>query len=112
MENTLQVSSVKIARQRAEMRGELEAANADAALHRNRIEKIRQLADDGMARPDELTRGEADLEIAESRMLAAMEQQILRHLELERYEMQLAPRRVTAPMDGWWRKSFITRVNT
>tara|TARA_R110002049_G_scaffold27321_2_gene94309 strand:- start:548829 stop:549638 length:810 start_codon:yes stop_codon:yes gene_type:complete len=100
LEDSLQQSSVKIALTQAEMHGELDAARAEAAMHRNRTASIRELASKRMARPDELVRAETDLEIALARAAAAAEQQHLRKLELERYELQLRRRRVLAPMAG------------
>ena len=106
LENSLQESSVKIARNQAKMRGELDAARAEATMHRNRAATVRQLAAKEMARPDELVRAETDLQIAEAREVAALEQQQLRQLELERYELQLSRRRVNSPMTGVISKVF------
>ena len=100
LEDSLQQSSVKIARNQSQMHGELDAARAEASMHRNRTDTVRRLAAKEMARPDELVRAETDLRVAESREIAAVEQQQLRRLELERYEMQLLRRRVLAPMAG------------
>lgn len=106
LEDDLQASSVKIATLQAEMTGELEAAAAEADLHRSRTASLRKLAAEGMARPDELARAETDLRISTSRLLAAQEQLALRKLELERYRLQLERRKIRVPMDGVISKIF------
>ena len=106
LEDALQVASVRIAQLQAEMRGEMEAAQAEVSLRKTRTTQIRQLAGQAMARPDELKRAESDLEIAEARYQAAKEQGELRRLELERYQLQLDRRRIKAPMDGVIAKIF------
>jgi RND family efflux transporter MFP subunit len=100
LENSLQESAVRIAQQQSNMHGELDATRAEAEMNRNRTATIRELAAKRMARPDELVRAETDLRIAESREVAAVEQQRLRHLELDRYRLQLSRRQVLAPTAG------------
>lgn len=106
LEDSLQASSVRIAKQQTEMRGEIDAALAETMLHTARRDQLQELAADAMARPTELARAEADLKVAEARHVAAIEQQELRRLEYERYQLQLARRRVTAPMAGVVSKIF------
>jgi RND family efflux transporter MFP subunit len=100
LEDLMQASSVRIAKLQTEMVGELEATRAEAELHRSRTGKLRQLAAEGMARPDELVRAETDLRIATGRLAAAQEQLELRKLELERFNLQLERRKIRAPMEG------------
>ena len=100
LEDSMQRASVRIAELQSTMKGETEAAKAEAFLHRTKTLRIRELAKEEMARPDELLRAEADLEIAEARQKAALEQEKLRQLELERYRLQVERRKVVAPMDG------------
>ncbi len=106
LEDSLQETALKIAKLQAEMHGDLDAAKAEALLQRARRDQIRELAADAMARPNELMRAEADLKIAEARQVAAVEQQELRKLELDRYRLQWERRRVTAPMSGIISKVF------
>ena len=84
LEDALQAESVKLARLQAAMTGELNATKAEVDLNRSRAEQLRILADDGMARPDELVRAEADLRIATARHAAAIEQSEQRKVELRR----------------------------
>ncbi|WP_182870860.1 efflux RND transporter periplasmic adaptor subunit [Stieleria mannarensis] len=100
LEDGLQAEAVATARWRAQMHGETDAAKAETTLMKLRLEQLQSLADQDVARPDELKRAFADWEIAKSRELGAMEQDQLRKLELSRYELQLRRRKVLAPMDG------------
>ncbi|KAA5545911.1 efflux RND transporter periplasmic adaptor subunit [Roseiconus nitratireducens] len=100
MEDALQQDAVKTARWRASMHGELDAAKSETELMKIRLDQLQSLADKQMARPDELKRARADWEIAKAKELSAMEQNQLRKLELERYELQLKRRRIESPMDG------------
>ena len=54
LEDSLQASSVKIAKLQAEIHGEADAARAEAFLRKTRYDQIRELAADKMARPNEL----------------------------------------------------------
>ncbi|WP_442510882.1 efflux RND transporter periplasmic adaptor subunit [Novipirellula sp. SH528] len=100
LDDDVQVSAVKIAALQAKMRGNQDAAEVEADLQRKRVVMVRELAGKNMARPDELRRTEADLEISEARLLAAKEQTSLRQLELERYQLQLNRRQILAPVGG------------
>lgn len=100
LEDGLQLEAVATAQWRAQMRGETDAAKAETELMKLRLEQLQSLANQEIARPDELKRAIADWEIAKARELGAMEQDKLRKLELSRYELQLQRRKVRAPMDG------------
>ncbi len=56
LEDSLQKSSVEIARLQAQMRGDTEAATAEAMLQQTRYSHIHQLAGEKVARPNELLR--------------------------------------------------------
>lgn len=100
LEDESQRAAVESSRFRAAMHGETDAAKAEAALAAVRLQQLERLASRDMARPDEVTRAAADLEIAKARQLAAAEQEKLRQLELKRYELQLERRSIVAPMSG------------
>ncbi|MEM6473421.1 MAG: efflux RND transporter periplasmic adaptor subunit [Planctomycetota bacterium] len=100
LEDGLQREAVATATWRASMHGETDAASAEVAIAKLRLEQLQTLAEREMARPDELKRALADWEVAKSRELAAREQDKLRELELERYKLQLARRVIKSPMDG------------
>ncbi|MCC9603141.1 efflux RND transporter periplasmic adaptor subunit [Stieleria sp. JC731] len=100
LEDGLQNEAVATAQWRAQMHGETDAANAETKLKELRLEQLRSLDQQAMARPDELKRAIADWEIAKARQLAASEQDQLRQLELSRYQLQLDRRKIKAPMAG------------
>lgn len=100
LEDALQQEAVSVAQFRVQMRGEIEAASAEAKLKRLRLEQLKSLDAQSMARPDELKRALTDWEIAQARQLAASEQEQLRKLELQRYRIQLERRKIKAPMTG------------
>ncbi|MCA9136451.1 MAG: efflux RND transporter periplasmic adaptor subunit [Planctomycetales bacterium] len=100
LEDGLQLEAVATAQWRAQMRGETNAAKAETALMKLKLDQLQSLENQRITRPDELKRAIADWEIAKSRELAATEQDQLRNLELSRYQLQLQRRKVLAPMDG------------
>lgn len=100
LEDGLQKEAVATAQWRAQMRGETNAARAETALMKIKLDQLQTLENQRITRPDELKRAIADWEIAKSRELAATEQDQLRTLELSRYQLQLERRKVLAPMDG------------
>jgi RND family efflux transporter MFP subunit len=100
LEDTVQVASVRFSTAQANMTGEWETAKAEVKLNQLRVGKLRQLSAERMARPDELARAEADLEIALGRQKVAQEQMMLSKLDLERHQMALERRQILAPMSG------------
>lgn len=106
LEDALQSSAVKLAQWQTEMKGEMEASQAELDRNQSRTEQLRRLSAEGMARPDELDRAETDLRVAKARFAAATEQHEMRKLELERARMQLERRKIRAPADGVISKVF------
>lgn len=100
LDPSLQESAVAIANIQATMRGQLDAAKAECDLHSVRTEQFRRLRAEGLARPDEIARAEADLRIAQARLLTVEEELKLRSAEQQRYELQLDRRKVRAPISG------------
>lgn len=100
LDPSLQESAVAIATIQATMRGQFNAAKAECDLHLLRTEQFRRLRAEGLARPDEIARAEADLRIAQARLLTVEEELKLREAEQQRYELQLERRRVRAPISG------------
>jgi RND family efflux transporter MFP subunit len=100
LENAAQVIAVEIAKLQTANRGEFDAAVAERNMHVTRTEQLRLLAAMGTARPDELTRAEVDLQIAEARVQIVMEEQQSQLLELRRQEVQLERRRILSPLSG------------
>jgi RND family efflux transporter MFP subunit len=100
LEDGVQNASVNIAIVQSQMTGELDAAKAEVELRLLRVQNLRQLSIDRMARPDELARAEADLKIAIAKHKVAEEERVLRQMDLERRRMDLERRQIFAPMDG------------
>jgi RND family efflux transporter MFP subunit len=100
LENELQAFGVKMARAQMSMQSEADATMAERDLQLSRVENLRKLSQQSMTRPDELLRAETDLRISEARYGAAQEQELMRKLELERAELQLARRIVRSPASG------------
>jgi RND family efflux transporter MFP subunit len=100
LDDDVQATMLEIAVQSAQMTGALVSAEAEVQLQRDRQQRTAKLAESGNARPDELRRVEADLQIALARLQQAVEEQKLRELEVERYREQLDRRIIEAPFDG------------
>ena len=108
LEDALQVASLKTAVIQADMVGELDAAKVERELNEIRTKKLRTLAANGMARPDELRRAEADWKIAKARVASIEEQGELRAAERERAEVQLQRRKVFSPAAGVISEVFLS----
>ena len=108
LENKLQVSAIKTATVQVNMVGEMDAAKVELELNQVRVEKIRKLFANKMARPDELRRSEADLRIAKARISSMEEQMALREIELQRAKLLLERRKVVAPMAGVIAEIFLS----
>ena len=100
LEDGLQTVSVEIARLRAKMEGERDAAVAEAQLVQQRFEKLKELAGKGMARPDELTRAEVNWHVANAHVKTLDEQHELHTLELDRAMAHLERRKIRCPYSG------------
>ena len=100
LDDELQRSAVAVAKFQSSMTGAVDAALAEVANHQRNVELLDKLASKRMARPDELRNANSDLKVAQSRALAAQEQVELQKRELERFELQLARRRIVAPAAG------------
>lgn len=106
LDDQLQRIAVDIAETAASMQGTVDAAKVEYQLHKHRAQQLQQLAAEGLTRPDELRRAEADLEMAAGRLLAAQEEIAMRHAELTRARAMLQRRTITAPISGVIAKIF------
>ncbi|MCA9189586.1 MAG: efflux RND transporter periplasmic adaptor subunit, partial [Planctomycetales bacterium] len=93
-------ASLDIAIRRSEMRGKLNAANAEMAIRRSRTDKLRALRTDGHATSGELERAETDLAISAATVLLAEEELSLFDLERQRIEAQIVNRQLRSPIEG------------
>ncbi|MEM6362929.1 MAG: efflux RND transporter periplasmic adaptor subunit [Planctomycetota bacterium] len=112
LDDAIQSAAVHVARIRASMRGEQMAAIASRDSQAKRVETFRDLARRHMAGPDELTRAELELAIAEARVATSREEQTLQQAELERLEMQWRRRTLTAPFAAVVAERFLTDGGT
>ncbi|TWT50166.1 Multidrug resistance protein MdtA precursor [Rubripirellula amarantea] len=100
LDEGLQIAALKVAQIQTQATGELHAAQSEAELNDSRLTKLRELSENGMTRPDELVRAEADARIARARVASIEEQIAVRQAELERAKVQLQRRSVLAPASG------------
>lgn len=106
LDDSLQQVGVEAARAMAEMRGTVEAAEADHRAHAVRLEQLQTLQQQGVARPEEVIRAQAEYEVAAARALSAKEELAVRAIELQRAEEQLRRRQIVAPIPGTVVKVF------
>lgn len=93
----INVQSAEIA---AAMRGQLKVAEAERRLHEMRLKQLRELAGNGNARPEEVDRADAELQMAIAKYLNATEEVAHREVELKNAQEQLRRRQVISPIDG------------
>ncbi len=78
----------------------LKSAEAELNMRRSRLEKLETLRTQGHARQEEVDRAQADVEMAEARVLSAKEQTELKRLEYNKVKIQLERRSVRSPLQG------------
>jgi len=100
LDDQLNRSQVAIARHSTQLKGQLAAARAECRLRQSRSQKLEQLAERGSARPEEVERAKADLQIAEGRATEIEELLQQRALECRRAELLLQRRTISAPLAG------------
>ncbi len=91
----------------AAMRGGLDLACAGRALHEVRFKQLKKLASEKNARPEEVDRAEAELQMSFARFLNAKEEVAQREVELKNAAEQLRRRQVVSPVDGIVAKVFV-----
>jgi len=100
MEDEVLKASLAVARQSSVAQGALNSARADVDLKRSELAKLQDLRDRNHASQKEVGRVEAELRIAEARLLSVQEDLEVKQLEVRRIEAQLEQRVIRAPMDG------------
>lgn len=100
LDDQLQVSAVDLAKYQAEMTGEVRTAEVTLATRENEWRTLQGLHAKQMAGPDELQRAELEWRLAQARLQVAQEQLQYRVEELNRFQIQLERRAITAPFDG------------
>jgi RND family efflux transporter MFP subunit len=106
LDSDVYAAMLAIAKQAMESLGNLQSAQADVQLKRDRLTKIEELRAGEWARQEELERSRTELAIAEARLVAVREELELRRLEHEKSKVQLERRTVRSPIDGVVTKRF------
>lgn len=92
--------SLEIAKQRAKSEGTLKAADAELRLRKQRFQKVSELHQRNHISQNEFEQSRADVQIAESRKLSALEDRIIAELEVQRIQAQIDQRKLKSPIDG------------
>lgn len=100
LDDDLQRSQLTLVRQQYEAKGRLQAATAELAMYKRRFEKLQELKRTLQAHQEEVERAKAEVAIAEGKVLAEEEENLLLRLQVERAKLQLDRRTITAPIDG------------
>jgi RND family efflux transporter MFP subunit len=100
LDDKLYLVLLAIAGETMRTKGELNSALAELHLQQHRFEKLKVVRAQGHARQEEVERAEADVAIAEARVLTAKENLIIKKLEHQRIKVQIVRRTIRAPMDG------------
>ena len=93
--------SLEIAKQRAKSVGALKAANAELELRQQRFQKVSELHQRNHISRNEFEQSRADVQVAESRKLAALEERIINELEVQRIQAQIDLRKLKSPINGF-----------
>lgn len=100
LDRAAQRIAVEAAETVAAMRGGLDLATADRNLHEMRLRQLKVLASKGNARPEEVDRAQAELDMSVARLLNAKEDIAQHEVELKLAQEQLRRRQVISPVDG------------
>ncbi len=93
-------ASLRIAEAGMKSQGQLNSANAELRLKTDRLEKLKELRISDNASQQEVDRAGTEVEISQSRVLAAEEALLVKKLEFERIEVQLEQRIMRSPING------------
>ena len=94
------IAARDVAKAGSDALGRVRSAEADRDLKQERLASLRELLTRGNAYPQEVRRAERELKIAEAELLAAREDQEVKHLDCVRIETQIQRRHIRSPIDG------------
>lgn len=94
------MATLAIAQAAMEAEGQINSAGALAGLHSKRYSKLKTMANDGYAHPEEVRRAQADLSVASSNLRAAKEEQRIHELEYDRILAQIETKNIKSPVNG------------
>lgn len=92
-------SSLDIARAKSESTAKREAAKIESLLKQRRLDNFYRLGKDNSSN-EEIERARADVDLAQTQVLAAEEELKLNSLELKRIQVQLDRRTIRSPIAG------------
>lgn len=84
----------------ASFRGRIDAARALATMRKNRYTMLQELEKSGNARPEEMTRAETDLAMAQAQLQSALDDKKLKKLEADIIRAQIDEKKLRSPIDG------------
>ncbi len=96
----VQKAALDVSRAQRDSTGVLTGAEAELRLRESIWKKFKELRRADHASDEEARRSESEYEIAQSRVLQAREQLLIKKLECERSELQLAQRTIRSPIAG------------
>lgn len=91
---------VESGKAKKDARGTLESARAELQLREHRLAKLKAVFALGHGRKEEVSRAQADMEIAAANVLVAKDDILLRTLEYRRLSLELARRKIRSPISG------------
>jgi len=100
LESSVERSTVRVARERAESRAELESSEARLAFEKRRLIRAKLLHAESVMSEEELDEIESSVIVAETARLQAKENTRLAELELVRAQAILGVRTIRSPVDG------------
>lgn len=92
--------AVELAKLQAAATGDVELAQSELNMQRERYAKMIPLAEEGLARPDEIERALATVQQAAARLQIANEQRMIKQGDLKRMQLQLRLHKILSPIDG------------
>ncbi len=99
MDQDLLLSTLQLAKSKAESRAKLDAANIEVQVKQRRVDNLEKLGKENSS-SEELIRARADWELAKTAVLAAEEDIQQNQLEAKRVEVQLEKRTIRSPIAG------------
>jgi RND family efflux transporter MFP subunit len=98
-------ATLDIAKTQRDATSALKSAESELKLRADRLAKLQQLRDRGVASEEEVFRATLEAEIAEAHLTSAKETVEIKALDYERIRLQLEHRTVKSPIDG-----FVTQI--
>lgn len=100
LDNRVLNQSLKIAQLRAASSSQIESAQANFMITKQKFEKLRPMLDRGHANPAEVEKARAEFEKAKAELSMAQEKKQEYQLEVERIRSEIETRMIRSPFDG------------